>query len=212
MKKKATLHYIILSLIIGLAGTSMHFAHHVEVSDGVRDFFCHFFPIGETCWEHMKMIFFPMLLLAVIMCIKRHHDTKTSRHQDSSKSRSPEVLKSPFALEAVGGAMLSASITIPIAIGLYFLFHIIAPEAELIADVIVYWAEMFFAVWLALRLDKCDGIRRLWPLWIAVAVLWVVAFWVLTCHHPDWELFQVPSDWLAIDPDGHGHSHHHSNI
>ena len=108
--------------------------------------------------------------------------------------------------------MLSATITIPIAIGLYFLFHIIAPEAELIADVVVYWAEMFFAVWLALKLDKCDSIRRLWPLWIAVALLWVVAFWVLTCHHPDWELFQVPSDWQAIDPDGHGHSHHHSDI
>lgn len=188
MKKKATLHYIILSLIIGLAGTSMHFAHHVEVSDGVRDFFCHFFPIGETCWEHMKMIFFPMLLLAVIMCIKQR------------------------SIKAMGGAILSATITIPIAIGLYFLFHIIAPEAELIADVIVYWAEMFFAVWLALKLDKCDGIRRLWPLWIAVALLWVVAFFVLTCHHPDWDLFRVPDDWLAIDPDGHGHSHHHSDI
>ena len=107
----------------------MHFAHHIEVSDGVRDFFCHFFPIGETCWEHMKMIFFPMLLLAVIMCIKQR------------------------SIKAVGGAMLSATITIPISIGLYFLFHIIAPESELIADVIVYWAEMFFAVWLALKLN-----------------------------------------------------------
>lgn len=71
MKKKAILHYIILSLLIGLAGTSMHFAHHLEVGDGLRDFFCHIFPIGETCWEHMKMIFFPLLLLAVIMCIKQ---------------------------------------------------------------------------------------------------------------------------------------------
>ena len=204
MKKKAILHYIILSLLIGLAGTSMHFAHHVEVSDPVRDFFCHFFPIGETCWEHMKMIFFPMLLLAVIMCIKRLQDTKTSRHQDGSKFSS--------VLGALGGPMLSATITIPIAIGLYFLFHIIAPEAELIADVIVYWAEMFFAVWLALKLDKIDAIRRSWPLWVAVAVLWVVAFFVLTCHHPDWDLFRVPDDWLAIDPDGHGHSHHHSDI
>ena len=115
--KKITLHYIILSLLIGLVGTSMHFAHHLEVGDGVRDFFCHFFPIGETCWEHMKMIFFPMLLLAVIMCIKHK------------------------SIKDVGGPMLSATITIPIAIGLYFLFHIIAPEAELIADVVVYWAE-----------------------------------------------------------------------
>ena len=188
MKKKATLHYIILSLLIGLAGTSMHFAHHLEVSDGMRDFFCHFFPIGETCWEHMKMIFFPMLLLAVIMCIKHK------------------------SIKALGGAILSATITIPIAIGLYFLFHIIAPEAELIADVVVYWAEMFFAVWLALKLDKCDNIRRLWPLWLAVSILWVVAFFVLTCHHPDWDLFRVPDDWQAIDPDGHGHSHHHSEI
>ena len=206
------LHYIILSLIIGLAGTAMHFAHHVEVSDGARDFFCHFFPIGETCWEHMKMIFFPMLLLAVIMCIKRLQATKTSKHQDGSWYAVGSADKSPFFLEAIGGPMLSATITIPLAIGLYFLFHIIAPEAELIADVIVYWAEMFFAVWLALKLDKCDGIRRLWPLWIAVAVLWVVAFFVLTCHHPDWDLFRVPDDWLAIDPDGHGHSHHHSDI
>ena len=208
MKKTATLHYIVLSLIIGLAGTAMHFAHHVEVSDPVRDFFCHFFPIGETCWEHMKMIFFPMLLLAVIMCIKeRHRDIKTSRLQDGAKPRGLA-----FALGAIGGPVLAATITIPLAIGLYFLCHIIAPEAELIVDVIVYWAEMFFAVWLALKLNKCDSIRRLWPLWITVAVLWVVAFWVLTCHHPGWDLFRVPDEWLAIDPDGHGHSHHHSEI
>lgn len=182
------LHYIILSLLIGLVGTSMHFAHHLQVSDGVRNFFCHIFPIGETCWEHMKMIFFPMLLLAVIMCIKHK------------------------SIKALGGAILSATITIPLAIALYFLFHIIAPEAELIADVIVYWAEIFFAVWLALRLDKRDAIRRLWPLWLAVALLWLVAFFVLTCHYPDYDLFRVPDDWLAIDPDGHGHSHHHSKI
>ena len=188
MKKTGTLHYIILSTIIVLVGTAMHFAHHVEVSDSARDFFCHFFPIGETCWEHMKMIFFPMLLLAVIMCIKQR------------------------SIKAVGGPVLAATITIPISVGLYFLFHIIAPEEELIADVIVYWAEIFFAVWLALKLDKRDAIRRLWPLWIAVALLWVVAFWVLTCHHPGWELFQVPEDWKAVNPEGHGHSHHHSDI
>ena len=51
-----------------LFGTSMHFVHHVP-------FFNHFlgyiFPVTESVMAHMKMIFYPMLLLGIYLCMSR---------------------------------------------------------------------------------------------------------------------------------------------
>ena len=59
MSRKVTIIAIVLSVLIG---TSMHFVHHVP-------FFNHFlgyiFPVKESVMAHMKMVFYPMLLLDI---------------------------------------------------------------------------------------------------------------------------------------------------
>ena len=65
MTRKETIIAIILLIIIG---TSMHFVHHAP-------FFNHFlgyiFPVTESVMAHMKMVFYPMLLLSLFFLISR---------------------------------------------------------------------------------------------------------------------------------------------
>ena len=192
------IHYILLSVLIGLIGTGMHFFHHIEVSEHAWEVLCHFLPTGETCWEHLKLILYPMIVLGVILWIKN----KT--------------------IKSFGGAILATTITIPLAIVLYYVFDWITPEGDFIHDIVLYWVEIFFAVWLALRWSHNERIGRLWPLWIGVTAAWIMAFYILTFHYPqNCSLFQVPEAWSASHPDSeqlehhhhhdHGHDHDHDN-
>ena len=174
MKK---LHYIILSVLVGAMGTIMHFFHHVEVSDEAWTIMCHFLPTSETCWEHLKLILYPMIVLAVIFWIK-HRSVK-----------------------AIGGTVLAMTLTIPLSIVLYYIFEAITPEGEFIHDIVLYWVEIFFAVWLSLKWTPNERIGRLWPVLIGVTVGWIIAFYVLTFNHPDWDLFRVPEAWAKDHPE-----------
>ena len=66
MTRKETAIAIILLIVIG---TGMHFVHHAP-------FFNHFlgyiFPVTESVMAHMKMVFYPMLLLSLFFLISRH--------------------------------------------------------------------------------------------------------------------------------------------
>ena len=65
MSRNETITAIIVLTIIG---TSMHFVHHLP-------FFNHFlgyiFPVTESVMAHMKMVFYPMLLLSIYLVISR---------------------------------------------------------------------------------------------------------------------------------------------
>ena len=65
MSRKETVLAIVLLTVIG---TSMHFVHHVP-------FFNHFlgyiFPVVESVMAHMKMVFYPMLLLSLYLVLTR---------------------------------------------------------------------------------------------------------------------------------------------
>ena len=65
MTRKET---IIATCLLIVFGTSMHFVHHVP-------FFNHFwgyiFPVTESVAAHMKMVFYPMLLLSLYLSISR---------------------------------------------------------------------------------------------------------------------------------------------
>ena len=65
MTRKET---IIATILLIIFGTSMHFVHHVP-------FFNHFlgyiFPVTESVMAHMKMVFYPMLLLSLYLTISR---------------------------------------------------------------------------------------------------------------------------------------------
>lgn len=58
---------IIAFLIISILGTTGHFLYEWS---NQNSFIGLFFPVNESIWEHLKLIFYPNLIYAVIYCIK----------------------------------------------------------------------------------------------------------------------------------------------
>lgn len=61
-------HYTLIGIIfVTMTGTLSHFVYEWS---GENPFLALFFPINETTWEHMKLIFFPSIVYAVFMVYK----------------------------------------------------------------------------------------------------------------------------------------------
>ena len=119
MSRKVTIIAIVLSVLIG---TSMHFVHHVP-------FFNHFlgyiFPVKESVMAHMKMVFYPMLLLSLCLCIG-HRDIKE-----------------------FGAPILAGLAMMPLIVLVFFSYWVFVRHELMAVDAVIYVAAMFGAVFLA---------------------------------------------------------------
>ena len=159
MTRKETIIAIILLIIIG---TSMHFVHHAP-------FFNHFlgyiFPVTESVMAHMKMVFYPMLLLSLFFLISRRD------------------------IREVGAPLLGGLAVMPLIIAAFFAYWIFVRHELMFLDVIIYIAAMVGAIHLTKRWSQNHFIREWWPLWISVAVIIIVLTGFLTYNPPDCIVF-----------------------
>lgn len=64
--------YILIGIIFVLmTGTLSHFVYNLS---GRNNFIGFFFPINESTWEHMKLIYFPMTLYALFVIPKLRNE------------------------------------------------------------------------------------------------------------------------------------------
>ena len=153
---------IIAICLLILVGSSMHFVHHLP-------FFNHFlgyiFPVKESVMAHMKMNFYPMLLLSIYMVISRRD------------------------IREVGAPILGGIAVMPLVVLVFFAYWVFVRHELLPLDIIIYMASIAGSVLLARRWRTVDFVRRMWPLWIAIAILVMVLTGLLTYHSPDWIIF-----------------------
>lgn len=72
MKKPILIYTILSTLFVTLFGTLGHFFYEWS---GENHFVGLFFPVNESVWEHMKLLFFPSLTCYVALCfLKRDHE------------------------------------------------------------------------------------------------------------------------------------------
>ncbi len=141
----------------------MHFVHHAP-------FFNHFwgyiFPVIESVMAHMKMVFYPMLLLSLYLVITRRD------------------------IRQFGAPILGGIAVMPIIVAAFFAYWIFVRHELMFLDIIIYVAEMIGAVHLAKRWSKNRFVQDNWPLWIVLAVLMIFIIGYLTYNAPDWIIFR----------------------
>lgn len=159
MTRKETLIAAILLIVFG---TSMHFVHHVP-------FFNHFlgyiFPVKESVMAHMKMVFYPMLLLGIYLVVSRRD------------------------IRELGAPILGGLAVMPLIVAVFFSYWVFVRHELMFLDILIYIAAMIGAIHLAKRLGHNRFVRAWWPLWIVVAVLFMLAAGHLTYAAPDWIIF-----------------------
>ena len=159
MSRRKTIAAIV---VLTLIGASMHFVHHLP-------FFNHFmgyvFPVKESVMAHMKMVFYPMLLLSLFLAVSR---------RDMGE----------FGAPILGGLAVA-----PLIVAAFFSYWIFVRHEVMLIDVIIYIVAMACAVLLAKRLRRCRFVRAWWPLWMVLSVVTTVLAGYLTYHGPDWLVF-----------------------
>lgn len=160
MLKKET---IIATVLLIIFGTSMHFVHHVP-------FFNHFlgyiFPVVESVMAHMKMVFYPMLLLGIYLAVSRRD------------------------IREIGAPVLASLAVMPLIVLVFFAYWIFVRHELMALDIVIYISAMVLAVQLAKRWRVKPFVRNNWGLWIVVAILTILATGFLTYNAPDWIIFE----------------------
>ena len=141
----------------------MHFVHHAPL---FNHFWGYIFPVTESVMAHMKMVYYPMLLMSIYMCISRRD------------------------IREFGAPLLGGLAVMPLIAAQFFVYWIFTHHEITILDIIIYLCFMVGAVHLAKRWRTSDTIRRLWPLWIALAALGIITIGILTYHAPNWIVFR----------------------
>lgn len=159
MTRKET---IIATILLIVFGTGMHFVHHVPF---FNRFLGYIFPVTESVMAHMKMVFYPMLLLSIYLMVSRRD------------------------IRELGAPILSGFAVMPLIIAVFFSYWIFVHHEVMFIDVIIYLAAMIGAILLARRLRGNSIIRKWWPLWIAVSTVFMVMAGYLTYNPPDNILF-----------------------
>jgi len=161
MTRKEILYTIV---IIVFLGAGMHFVHHVP-------FFNHFlgyiFPVRESVMAHMKMVFYPMLLLSIYLMITRHD------------------------VKELGAPILGAMAVMPCIVAAFFSYWVFVHHEIMAIDLVIYVLAIEGAIFLANRWRKSSFVRSNWPYWIALAVVVMLLTAFLTYHSPGGILFSV---------------------
>lgn len=154
-------------LFVSAAGTLSHFIYEWSGKLAVIGLF---FPVNESTWEHMKLLFFPMLLYTLFLCL--------------TKGRSqPNLCPALFA-----GTLLGA-FSIP---AIFYTYQGILGFNTLILDILVFFFSTALGFFTACRLSKKPfSARNRIFLGILTAVTFA-AFLLFTVYPPSIGLFLPP--------------------
>ena len=142
--KKDKILTIVLMIILGAC---MHFVMGALPSGGISAFLGNFFPVNETSWEHMKMMWYPFLVVGIIFSFKTGN-----RGYFAS-----------FVVCAVMAMLMN--------LGAFCLYQSLLGKTILIVDIMIYVSTMLCGALLACELPQKKWAQKMPLLWVALAVV-----------------------------------------
>lgn len=159
-------HLFVGAGLVSVLGTILHFIYELS---GNNPFVGLFVPINESIWEHLKLIFFPMLLFSIL-----------SKKQKSSYSSFGS---------AVNLGTLVGTFLIPV---LFYTYSGALGFNTAIIDILIFYvsvAAAFYTIWRFTPTSRIVSYQK--PLKLAVLLLGI-AFVVFTVFPPNIALFKEP--------------------
>lgn len=161
--------YTIIGIIFVLAtGTLAHFLYNWTGNNRIVGLFT---PVNESIWEHMKLLFFPMLLYSFIMILKFYH-------------------KYPCITSSLSFGILAGAFLIPL---FYYVYTSILGRNFFLLDISIFVLSIIIAFWLSYKLTLSCKLESYNTLLIIMVCVLFVCFLVFTYHPPDSTIFQDPT-------------------
>ncbi len=168
MKKSVKIWQLWNAAVVTLLGTLLHFLYDLS---GKSVFVAPFSAVNESTWEHMKILFFPMLLFAIIQSFFFRE-------------------KAAFWCIKLKGTLLGL-ILIPV---LFYTYNgVIGPSPDFVNITIFFLSAGAAAIYEAKQLEK-ESTRRSSPWAAKLAFLLIgAAFALFTFYTPEIALFLDPT-------------------
>lgn len=161
--------YTIIGIIFVLiTGTLAHFLYNWTGNNHIVGFFT---PINESIWEHMKLLFFPMLLYSFIVILKFH--------------RRYSCITSALCFGILIGAFL-----IPL---FYYAYTSILGRNIFTLDISTFILSIVIAFWLSYKLTLSCRLESYTSLLCILVCILFACFLTFTYHPPDTIIFQDPT-------------------
>ena len=164
---KLKLYTVIGIVFVSIIGSLAHFVYGWSGENPVAALF---FPINESTWEHMKLLFFPMLLYSVFMSSKLKAST-------------------PCSTSALLAGILFGTFLIPV---FFYTYTGILGMNTLVLDIAVFILSVIFAFCLVYKLTLSCKAAKYNSLLKFLVFLMTLAFWVFTYFPPNIALFYNP--------------------
>lgn len=161
--------YTIIGIIFVLiAGTLSHFLYDWTGNNHIVGLFT---PINESIWEHMKMLFFPMLLYSFFIIYK-------------IKGTFPSIISS-LCFGIIAGTLL-----LPI---LFYTYTSILGNDFFIIDIGIFILCTIIAFWLSYKLTLSGRLEPYTILLCCLVSALFICFILFTYHPPALKIFEDPT-------------------
>lgn len=160
-------HTVLGFFFVLLAGTLAHFLYDLSSNNYLVGLFT---PVNESIWEHMKLLFFPMLLYSLFMACRLKG-------------------KNPCIISSLCLGMLTGTTLIPV---LFYAYTSLLGRDFFILDIGIFILSTLTAFLLSYRLTlSCRADPYTTLLCIMVCILFL-CFLFFTFHPPDLAIFADP--------------------
>lgn len=154
-----------------ITGTLSHFLYEWTGNSFLTGSFC---PVNESTWEHMKLLFFPMILYALLTTPVRKR-TMT----DMEPGISPALM----------AGNLAGTWSIPV---IFYTYTGILGRNLLFLDLTTFCLSVILAFYLAYRFALSRKIRRFSSILYILTGILLLCFWLFTYDPPNMGLFAEP--------------------
>lgn len=166
MNKKLLTDTLIGIFFVSALGCLLHFCYQWSGENKLAALFC---PVNESTWEHMKLLFFPMLIYAFYMAKKSDNPPDT------------------FTDMLIG--MLSGTFLIPI---LFYTYSGILGYNIMVLDISTFFVSVIAAFTISYQRISKKSANRYKNIWIGTTILLCILFFIFTFYPPDIALFASP--------------------
>ena len=163
--------YIISAVLAAAAGTALHFLYTISpnlISALLA-------PVNESVWEHLKLLFWPVLGAAVVL-----------------SARAPCRIR-------LWCGFLTALLAMPVfLLGMYYLLRRLGLSG-LALDILLYYVTIFGGFWLAWHLQRAGRLQRHCGILLMLVILYGAGLILFTFAAPPLKLFTPPAAGVWLD-------------
>lgn len=156
-------------IFVVITGSLAHFLYEWSGKQSVIGLFS---PVNESVWEHMKLIFFPMLLYTVALNRKWGKDY-------------PEIASSLY------GGILAGTIGIPV---IFYGYTSILTKNYLLLDIGTFILSTAISFYFAYQFARSGKLKPYTTLLGSLVFILFLCFFIFTYRPPDSEIFIDPTD------------------